>query len=294
MGQLVLAPLYVPGDRPDRFARALSASPDVIIDLEDAVAPDRKDQARDAAVAALGTRGVPDHPRPFSAFVRINAVGSPWGADDLEAVAGLPGLRGIRVPKVEGPKDVAAVAGALAAAGSGLGVGVTCVIESAVGVEEAYRIASADPRVTGLALGEADLASNLGVSAVEGLAFIRSRVIVAASAAGLAPPNMSVYPHVTDLDGLAVSCRAGRALGFLGRACIHPRQVPVVVEAFTPSAADVDRASATLDALAEGSRLGHGVVVCPDGRMLDPAMAGVARRTLEVAAAARRYLRHRR
>lgn len=281
-----LAPLYVPGDRPDRFAKALAASPHVILDLEDAVAPARKDYARAAVAEALAGD------QPFT--VRVNAPGTPWHEADLAAIGTQPALRTIRLPKVEGPADVIAVAARL---DEGEQVGIACLLESAAGVEAAYEIARAHPRVVAVALGEADLRSDLGlpdsagdlVAADQGLAWCRSRIVVAARAAGLPPPVMSVHASIADLDGLARSSRLGRALGFAGRTCVHPRQVPVVVEAFRPTGAEVDRARELLAALAAAESAGRGVLALPDGRMVDAAMAGAARRTLDLAVAADRY-----
>jgi citrate lyase subunit beta/citryl-CoA lyase len=283
MPDIELAPLYVPGDRPDRFAKALTTSPHVILDLEDAVAPDRKGYARAAVAEALAA--------PGAAFaVRVNAAGTPWHAADLAAVAGRPGLRTLRLPKVDGPGDVRELLRHLEPLGGPPPAGLTCLLESARAVEAAHAIAIADPAVTAVALGEADLRSDLGLPTDAGLTWSRSRVVVAARAAGLPPPVMSVHPHVSDVDGLVASCRAGRALGFLGRTCIHPRQVPVVVAAFAPTPAEVDRATALLAALEHAGRTGRGVLALPDGRMVDPAMAGAAHRTLATAAAATRYL----
>jgi citrate lyase subunit beta/citryl-CoA lyase len=114
--------------------------------------------------------------------------------------------------------------------------------------------------------------------------------VVAARAAGLPPPLMSVHPHVSDLDGLAATCRAGRRLGFVGRTCIHPGQVPVVVRAFRPTEAELTRARELLATLAAAEPAGLGVLALSDGRMVDPAMAGAAHRTVALADAATRYL----
>jgi citrate lyase subunit beta / citryl-CoA lyase len=284
MADLELAPLYVPGDRPDRFAKALAASPHVILDLEDAVAPARKDHARAAVAEALSG----DH--RFT--VRVNAPGTPWHAADLAALAARPGLRAIRLPKVDSPSDVFTTLAALDKAGASETVTLSCLLESAIAVESAHAIAGSHPRVGSISLGEADLRSDLGLpdGAEEGLTWCRSRVVVAARAAGLPPPVMSVHPDIADLDGLAVTSRAGRRLGFVGRTCVHPRQVPVVVEAFRPTGAELERARELLAALEGAEPAGRGVLALPDGRMVDPAMAGAARRTVELAAAAGRYL----
>jgi citrate lyase subunit beta/citryl-CoA lyase len=270
----MLTALFVPGDRPDRFDKAVRSGTDaVIIDLEDAVAPDRKADARAAAVDFLsryGTAAVPVQ-------VRVNALETAECLADLAALAGLPGLAGVRLPKVQSPQEVHEVVARLP------GVPVHCLIETALGVERAYAIASADAAVAGIGLGEADLRADLAVTDDTGLAYARGRVVVAARAAGLPPPAMSVYPDVKDLDGLAASCRAGRALGFLGRNAIHPRQLPVIAASFRPAADEVAHARAVLDALATAGLAGRGTAVLPDGRFVDRAMAPGARRVLELA-----------
>jgi hypothetical protein len=144
----------------------------------------------------------------------------------------------------------------------------------------AYDVARAHPRVASLGLGEADLRSDLGVDDDLGLAFARSRVVNAARAAGLAPPVMSAYLNVHDDDGLARSCAVGRGLWFVGRTAIHPRQLPVIVAAFLPTAEQVVRARLVLDAVARARAAGSGTVVLPDGTFLDVAMVERARRTV--------------
>jgi citrate lyase subunit beta/citryl-CoA lyase len=261
--------LYVPGDRPDMYSKAAGSGADiVIVDLEDAVVPAHKDAARRAVCEWL------PHAAPNSVEVRVNAVGSPWVVHDLEALGRPPALAAVRLPKVESADDVRAAANLTDAA-------LSCLIESALGVERAFEIATAHPRVVAVGLGEADLASDLGTSE---LSWPRSRIVVAARAAGLIPPAMSVYAHVDDLEGLAVSCRDGRASGFRGRAAIHPRQLPVIREAFRPSPDEVGDAQAVLAAFAQAADAGRGVTVLPGGRMVDAAMIGRAHRILDDAA----------
>jgi citrate lyase subunit beta/citryl-CoA lyase len=262
--------LYVPGDRPDRFAKAVASGADaVIIDLEDAVHPSRKAYARAAAAEFCADR----HDVPLQ--VRVNR----GDAADLAALRAAPGVDGLRLPKVESPDEVRQVAAAGRAA-------LHCLVESALGVHRAYDIATAHPAVASIGLGEADLRADLGVGENTGLGYARSRVVVAARAAGLPPPAMSVYPNVADLDGLAASCRAGRSLGFRGRAAIHPCQLPVIVDAFRPTAAEVRRAEEILSALDGSAAAGGGTAVLPDGHFADRAMLAGARR---VVALARRY-----
>jgi citrate lyase subunit beta/citryl-CoA lyase len=247
--------LYVPGDRPDRVEKAIaSRAHAVIVDLEDGVAPAAKEQARANLADLLGER------RDKPVFVRVNAR----SAADLEAVAQLA-LAGVIVPKVERPEDVPA------------DVHVHALIESPLGLEAAFAIAS-HPQVRGISLGEADLRSQTGALEV-GLDWARGRIVNAAVAAGLPRPPQSVYPHVRDLEGLERSCRRGRALGHLGRAAIHPDQLPVIEEAYLPNRAEVEQANATVEQL-DGAAVG----TLEGGAFVDAAMLGAARQLLELAA----------
>jgi citrate lyase subunit beta/citryl-CoA lyase len=246
--------LYVPADRPDRVEKAIaSRAHAVIVDLEDGVAPSAKEQARTNLSDLLGRR------RDKPVFVRVNAA----SAADLEAVAQLE-IAGVVVPKVERTHDIPA------------GLRVHALIESPLGLEAAYMIAC-HPQVHGLSLGEADLRSQTGALEA-GLDWARSRIVNAAVAAGLPRPPQSVYPHVRDLEGLAQSSRRGRELGHLGRAAIHPDQLPVIEQAYLPTSAEVELARTTVEHL-EGSAVG----TLPGGDFVDAAMLGAARQVVELA-----------
>ncbi|MEW1752164.1 HpcH/HpaI aldolase/citrate lyase family protein [Streptomyces angustmyceticus] len=314
--------LYVPGDRPEVVAKALGSGADVVvIDLEDAVAPDRKEHALRATAGLLAD----PCPGPCPVHVRVNALDGPLAETEIRTLAALPGLAGLRLPKVQSPADVHRAAGwattaaglvpdrlphaaeragrpaghALAAplAPSPAAAGTTtlapaatsalpatpalyALLESALGIEHAFPIATAHPALRGIALGEADLCGELGVRDDAGLAWPRSRTVVAARAAGLAPPPQSVYPDVHDLAGLARSCEGGRALGFLGRAAVHPRQLPVIEAAYLPSAQEIAAARETVRA---ATAEGGGALALPDGRFVDAAVVAGARRVLELA-----------
>ena len=245
--------LYVPADRPDRVEKAIaSRAHAVIVDLEDGVAPGAKDEAR-ANLADL-----PHADKPV--FVRVNA----GDAADLEAVVQLQ-ISGVIVPKVERPEDIPQ------------DLHVEALIESPLGLENAFAIAS-HPDVHGISLGEADLRSQTGALEV-GLDWARGRIVNAAVAAGLPRPPQAVYPHVRDLEGLARSCRRGRVLGHLGRAAIHPDQLPVIEEAYLPTKAEVDQARATIEKL---DTAGVGTLV--GGDFVDAAMLGAAKQVIELAA----------
>lgn len=277
---IALTALYVPGDRPDRFDKAVDSGADIVIlDLEDAVVPAGKAAARGHVARWLAERAAPLTGPALQ--VRVNQPGSQWFEVDLAIATTATGVE-IRLPKAQGVGDVEA-----AAAAAGAGVAIHAMVETALGVESAYEIA-AHPAVVSLGLGEADLASDLGTSADAALDWARSRIVVAARAAGLPAPMMAVYPHLNDDAGLAVSCRAGRALGFVGRAAVHPRQLTTIVEAFRPSATELSHAQSVVESLATAAAAGAGVTVLSSGEMLDRAMVNGAREVLarEAAAAA--------
>ncbi|GGR71901.1 CoA ester lyase [Streptomyces humidus] len=266
--------LYVPGDRPQTVTKALACGADVVIvDLEDAVAPDRKEYARTATAERLR------EPQPVPVHVRVNALDTPFAAADLRTLAALPGVRGLRLPKVTSPHQITRVARSTPRAEGGA-TPLHALLETALGVEHAYAIASAHPALRGIALGEADLRADLGVRADAGLDWSRSRVVVAARAAGLAPPPQSVHPDIRDLDGLAVSCAHGRTLGFLGRAAVHPRQLPIIEQAYLPTQQELEDAETIVKAAATE----EGAQALPDGRFIDAAVVAAARRTLSLAA----------
>ncbi|GAA2263309.1 CoA ester lyase [Streptomyces ruber] len=260
--------LYVPGDRPEVVAKALACGADVVIvDLEDAVAPHRKEYARAATAELLA------EPPPVPVHVRMNAPRTPLADADLAALAPLPGLSALRLPKVTSAAEVVAVAERSAP------VHLYALLETALGVERAHAIATSHPALRGIALGEADLRADLGVRADAGLDWPRSRVVVASRAASLPPPVQSVHPDTRDLDGLARSCVHGRDLGFLGRAALHPRQLPVIEEAYLPTAREIDRAEEVVRAAA----VEPGAQALADGRFVDTAVVAAAHRTLSLA-----------
>ncbi len=271
--ELVVGPrswLYVPGDRPERFAKAVASGADaVIFDLEDAVAVPAKDEARDAVAEALA-----NPLSPCERWVRIN-VGD-RGLDDLATITEQPGLTGVVVPKASSVV-VEVVAHALRAHR------FVALVESAETVLELPALARSHPDLQGLGLGEVDLAADLGIDATtsgDELWPIRLAAIVASSAAGLAPPIGPVWVAVRDLDGLRASTDELRRRGFGGRQAIHPDQVPVINAAFTPTPDQVDQARALL-ATADASTTG--AWLDENGRMIDEAVLRAARRTVATA-----------
>ena len=271
-GQQIRSYLYVPGDDARRIEKALATGADaVVIDLEDSVAPNRKEEARSNAATVL--ESVPARP----VFVRINAPGSELAARDIAAVAALQ-LSGLRLPKVESLESVRLVAETLEALRSE--ASIQCLIESALGLELALEIARSHERVAGISLGEADLAADLGVRDEAGLLYARSRIVSASRAAGLPGPVQSVYTNVKDLDGLRRSTEEGKNMGFVGRSAIHPSQVPIINEVFTPTEDEVAEAQELLARLEGEAGSGTGAFVLEDGRFVDRAVVESARRTL--------------
>jgi citrate lyase subunit beta/citryl-CoA lyase len=259
--------LYAPGDRPERFDRALGCGTDaVIFDLEDGVAPGARADARGHIAAALAS---PTGPDGTQRWVRVNP-GAGMAAD-LDAVLGLPGLTGVIVPKA----TVASVGAALAAGAPAVGA----LVETAAGVLEIEAIAGM-PGVSHLSLGETDLAADLGIElSPDGaeLAPLRLRVVVASTAAGIAAPTGPVSTAFRDLDGLRAGTEALRRAGYGSRACIHPDQVTVVNEVLTPSPEAVAEAT---DLVARLEAAGGGVCLDARGHMVDEAVARAARRVL--------------
>jgi citrate lyase subunit beta / citryl-CoA lyase len=264
--------LYVPGDRPDLAEKAFTGDADaIVLDLEDGVAVERKGLAREHVARLLRA------PLPKPAWVRVNPAGSADAAADLDAIGGAA-VAGVRLPKSEAPDAVREVADGLPA-----GAGLHCLLETALGVERAFELARAHPAVTALALGEADLRAELGATSDEALLYARSRCVIASAAAGLQPPVQSVWTDTRDLDGLRESTLRGRALGFVGRAAIHPAQIAVINEAFTPSDDEVRAARELVRGLEQARAAGGAVMVLPDGRFVDKAVADAAERTIALA-----------
>jgi citrate lyase subunit beta/citryl-CoA lyase len=267
--------LYVPGSDPHRIEKALASEADaVILDLEDAVAPNRKEEARTTVAEVLRS----EHEKPV--FVRINAPDSVLAEEDVEAVAG-PRLAGLRLPKTESAESVRRVAQWLDKLGCE--AGLQCLIESALGLEFAFEIARAHEKVVGMSLGEADLAADLGVRGDAGLLYARSRLVAATRAAGLPGPVQSVYTNVRDAEGLRRSTMEGKNMGFVGRSAIHPAQIEVINEVFTPTEEEVAEAKDLLARLEESTGTGTGAFALEDGRFVDEAVVGSARLTLALA-----------
>lgn len=259
--------LFVPGARPERFAKALAAGADAVcVDLEDAVPPAGKAAARAAGLEALA------QPRSGGPALglRVNCLRTALGLADLAALAE-SGARPdfVMIPKPAHGEEISIIASVIG------GVALWPIIESAAGLEQAWAIASA-PGVAGVLFGGVDLAADLGVAvAWEPLFFARGLVAAAAARAGVEAMDVP-YIDVEDDAGLEAEGRRARALGFTGKACIHPRQIAFAKSAFTPSGEEIAHALRVLQAF----EAADGAAALLDGKLIEAPLVRAAKRTL--------------
>ena len=263
--------LFVPGHRPERFAKALASGADaVIIDLEDAVPLDAKLAARAALMAAW-----PDFELAQCArlLVRVNPFGTPWHQADLSAVASLTGLGAVMLPKAESPEQIAHAV-------QTSGLPVLPLMESAEGLGQMDCMARS-PGVLRLVLGHIDLQADLGLSCGPDeaeLAPVRLALVVASRRAGLPSPVDGVTTATTNAEVLARDAQRSRRFGMGAKLCIHPAQVDGVHQALAPTEAECDWARRVLAAeVAAG-----GGAFSVDGKMVDPPVLLLARKLLQL------------
>jgi citrate lyase subunit beta/citryl-CoA lyase len=274
--------LFVPGSNGRALEKARSLPADVIlVDLEDAVAPAAKEEARRQAVAALSGGDWGRRER----VLRVNAAATPWGADDLAAAA-RSGADAVLLPKVSDAEELRTAERALAAAGAPPSLRLWAMIETPRGVLRVAGIAAATPRLAALVAGTSDLVKDLGARHTPGRVEVLtslSLVVLAARAEGLAALD-GVHLDLQDDAGLEAACRQGRDLGFDGKTLIHPRTIEVANRVFTPDPAEVERARRVIEAHREAEARGQGVVVV-DGRLVEALHVEAARRLVALAAA---------
>ena len=264
--------LFTPGSRPDRFAKAAEVGADVlIIDLEDAVAPDDKASARATALNYLSEPAA----KTIQRALRINGLDTQAGIADLDALLASDAMPDFLVlPKADSPGHLHILDRLLTI--RKLQTRLIGLIESARGLAAVEATAAATPRLFGLMLGAADMAADLGVAtAWPPLVAVRSRLVLACALAGVTPVDTPFF-DVHDMDGLAKETAAGVAFGFPAKAAIHPGQIGPINQALTPTDEAVEHAKAVLAANTKGV----GVV---DGQMIDEAVARKARRLLAAA-----------
>lgn len=276
--------LYMPGSNARAIEKAKTLPADgIIIDLEDAVAPDAKEAARKQVTDAVKAGG-------FGArevFIRVNGIDTPWHADDLSAAAqAAPDV--ILVPKISNPGQLEMIGQRLLDMGTNLRTRIFAMIETPVGIINVNAIAAAaadsETRLSGLVLGTNDIAKETGARLVPGRAPMLpwlSACILAARAYGIAVLD-GVYNDLSNADGFADECRAGRDLGFDGKTLIHPNQIAPCNEVFSPSADEVAQARKIIAAFEQPENKGRGVVSL-DGRMVERMHADIARRTVAIA-----------
>ncbi len=278
--------LFVPGNRPELLAKAVASGADAIIfDLEDAVPEASKRLAREN-LATL-------EPLPVPLYVRVNGGETDHLWEDV-AAAGASGAAGIVLPKAEEPSLLQRIEGALtilelSGRGSRGGIEIVPLIESARGVMTTYEMCRSTPRVRSVLFGsgeEGDLVADLGCQWTPegtGLLAARAAVLMAARAAGVQEPMEAVYMDFKNLDGLRTECELARRLGYVGKVAIHPQQVAVINDVFTPSAEEVAKHQRIVDTFEEA--VAHGSAsISVDGRMVDYAVARVSRSILARAA----------
>jgi citrate lyase subunit beta/citryl-CoA lyase len=274
--------LYLPGNTPSMMLNAGIHKPEgVILDLEDSVAPDKKDEARLLVRNALRQVDFYGAER----MVRINQL--PRGLDDLDAI--VPHyLHLVLLPKCESAREVEEVderiSSILAANNQKRQIFLMPIIESCLGVENAFDIASASENVVAMAIGLEDYTADMGVKrTAEGKEslYARTRMVNACKAAGIQPID-SVFSDVADMEGLRRNVEQSRALGFEGMGCIHPRQVPVIQEAFVPGEEEIEKARRIVEAFEEAEAKGLGVVAL-GSKMIDPPVVLRAQKTLDLA-----------
>jgi citrate lyase subunit beta/citryl-CoA lyase len=274
--------LYMPGANERALAKAEGLPADaLILDLEDAVAPDAKAEARDrvGAAAASGRYGHRE------VTIRVNGIGTPWHDDDVRAAAAA-GPAGVVVPKVESAAAVHRVGEALEAAGAPDRTAIWAMVETPLGVLHAAEVAAASERLAVLVMGTNDLAKELQAEHVPGRAPLLPGLglaLLAARAAGKVILD-GVYNDIGDAAGFEAECVQGRRLGFDGKTLIHPSQLEPCNRVFAPAADEVDRARRIIEAFRQAEAEGRGVVTV-DGRMVENLHVDQARRTLAQAAA---------
>ena len=274
--------LYMPGANERALEKARTIPADaLILDLEDAVAPDAKVEARARVCAAAqsGEYGAKE------IAIRANGLDTAWHADDLRAIA-KAGPAAVVVPKVNSAADVVAINKALEAAGAPDHTKIWAMLETPVAILHAEQIATASDRLTVLVMGTNDLAKELHAEHVPGrqpLLFALSRCLLAARLAGKVILD-GVYNDIKNEDGFAAECLQARQMGFDGKTLIHPSQVGPCNSAFAPSAAEIEQAREIISAFEEAEAAGKGVVTV-NGRMIENLNVESSRRVLAVAAA---------
>ena len=254
--------IFVPGVRPDMFPKAVASGVDMVcVELEDGIAPKDKAEARKKALALFAE---PQSDDGVERIVRINSMREKFGIEDVSAIlSSQTPPPALMMPKVRSPDEVIILDQLLSEAGHDTRIHV--IIETNEGLEAAYEIAHSSDRMDALFFGAIDMAPELRCDmAWEPLLYARSKVVHAAASAGLDVIDVP-YLDLEDLDGMKVAAEQARMLGFCGKGSIHPKQIPILNEVFTPSADQITRARKTI---AEFEKADTGLIVI-DGKLIE-------------------------
>jgi citrate lyase subunit beta/citryl-CoA lyase len=273
--------LFAPGNHARRVEKSMTLGADaVILDLEDAVANAEKEATRAVVVQALA------RPRRCRGYGRVNALGTPWSHGDFMAVVA-PGVDGVVLPKVESASDLHTAEWLLRSLERerGLpegGIDLIPIVETALGFSSIASIARSGTRVRRLSFGAGDFTLDVGITwsrdELELLPY-RTAFVVESRAAGLEPPLDTVWVSLNDAEGFARSVQRVKDLGFQGKLCIHPDQVPAVNERFSPSHAELAQARRIVDAFAQAEREGLAAIQV-DGKFVDYPIVYLAQRLI--------------
>ena len=274
--------LYMPGSNARALEKGRSLPADaLILDLEDAVAPDAKEQARGQIAEAVTAGGYGRR----ELAIRVNGLDTPWGRDDVASAAAC-GPDAILLPKVETAAMVAELEALMAEAGAPEHTAIWCMMETPLGMLNAKEVAGASRRVACLVMGTSDLVKDLQAAHTpQRLPVLTSLslCILAARAYGQAILD-GVHLDLQDDEGFAASCVQGKELGFDGKTLIHPKTIAAANEVFAPSPAEVEQAHKIIAAHAEATAAGKGVVVL-DGKLIENLHVEAAQRTVALAGA---------
>ncbi len=274
--------LYMPGSNARALEKARSLPADgLILDLEDAVAPDAKEEGRKLVVAALKEGGYGKR----ELLLRVNGADTPWGEADLVAAA-TSGAHGVLLPKISNAAEVHAAQATLEANGAPDGLAIWCMMETPAGILHAEEIAAASPRLGGFVMGTSDLTKDLQAAHTPlRLPMLTSLglCLLAARAHGLAIVD-GVYLDLGDADGFAAACQQGAELGFDGKTLIHPKQIGAANTTFAPSEEELAFSHKIIEAHKAAAAEGKGVVVV-DGKLIENLHVQNAERIVQMATA---------
>jgi len=278
--------MFVPGNNPAMMSDAHIYGPDsIMLDLEDSVTMAEKDTARLLVYNALKSVDYGE----TEMVVRINPLNTPYGKKDIEAVV-KAGVHVIRMPKTETAEEVKEVEREIEKVEKEIGclgrTKIMAAIESTLGVVNAYAIATASPRMMGIALGAEDYSANLKTQRTPGgdeLRLARETIVVAARAAGIDALD-TVYSNLNDMETFRKEVEFIKRLGFDGKSIINPRQIEVVNEVFAPTEKDIEKARTIVAAIKEAEKKGSGVIAV-NGKMVDRPVVIRAQRVIDLALA---------